>query len=83
MSTAARMNGTTPEWKRLKSACFPVRLTDQGLSAENGDVLFSGARFSFSNAPGAPPASTQFFEPPSSKGNGYYITNLSYPVAHF
>jgi hypothetical protein len=69
-----------PQWQALqKAACFNVPLTDQGLAAHDGDVLFVDTKMSQATAPSAPASATTSFDPNSVSGESYDVQNLSFP----
>lgn len=43
-SSSEMMNNKSPLWNLLKQSCFNVALREQGISASEGDVLFTGTK---------------------------------------
>jgi hypothetical protein len=68
-----------PIWHGLLTQCFPTKLLEQGLAADNGDVLFVGTKHAWSTGPSAPAVATDFFDPPYSIGAGYAVIDLTWP----
>jgi hypothetical protein len=69
-----------PQWLTLQNAaCFSVPLTDQGIAAHDGDVLFVGAKMSQITGPSAPVSATTYIDPNNNvSGESYDIQNLSW-----
>jgi hypothetical protein len=69
-----------PQWQALQNAaCFNAPLTDQGLAAHDGDVLFVGAKMSQDTGPSAPASATTYLDPNNVSGESYDVQNLSWP----
>jgi hypothetical protein len=77
--SSERIGTRAPQWIKLQTACLPAQLWDQGLSAENGDVLFVGTKLGATLGPSPPASADAFFEPNNLEMSGYRIQNLTWP----
>ena len=77
--TAAYASSDVPHWKFVKSACFPVTLDDQGLTAETGDVLFVGTHLATTLSSTAPSSAPGYFEAGGAEVPGWHVQNLGWP----